>query len=230
MELSVKDKVEFYYSVFFENIVFTISESEKYKIKISKLLEDELNAYYFDFGRWFVKKDKTSKSLSQLHSELGHMTNRWSIDWAWIFHHIMLDFLNIGFAQYLSKKYGSHVLVYKWVPDKYFKLAEEVYLKDPKTREPILFRLDKLINEGTVLNLKSSKTLPNIGVTLWDDFNNDIWDTTELRKYDETKIWDIETKLFVYNIKDLKKKEIELEKRGIKGKIKVTIGSKIFWV
>jgi hypothetical protein len=221
-----------YYSLFFEDIVFTTSESEKYKIKITKLIEDELNAYYFDFGHWFVKKDKTLKSLSQVQSELGHMTKRWSIDWAWKFHHIMLDFLNIGFAEYLTKKYGSHVLVYKWVPDKYLKLAEEVYLKDPKTREPILFRLDKLINDGTVLNLKSSKAIPNIGVTLWNDFNNEIWDMTELRKYDESMIWDVEAKHFIYayDKTELKKSEIELEKRGIKGKIKITIGNKIIWI
>ena len=225
MELSVKDKVEFYYSLFFENIVFTTTESEKYKIKITKLIEGELNAYYFDFGRWFVKKDKTSKSLSQLQSELGHMTKRWSIDWVWIFHHIILDFLNIGFADYLINKYGSNVQVYKWVPDKNFKLAEEVYLKNPKTREPILFQLDKLIKDGTVLNLKSSKAIPNIGVTLWKDFNDEIWDMTELRKYDESMIWDIETKHFVYNKEDLKRREAKL---GMKGVIKITVGNKTY--
>src|ERR1035437_9170648 len=229
IRLSIREKVEFYYSFFFEKFTLSSVESSLYKLRIIKILEDELN--YFYLNRWYLKNNSNSKSISKLQSDLGHLTDRWGTDWAWIIHHIILDFLNIGIADYLFKKYGTNVLVYKWLPHKYFILAEEVYLKDTKTREPKLFQLDKLLKDGTAINLKASKTKPNIGVTLWNDFDNEtydeIWDMTELRKYDEYMIWDKTKKHFVYDEEMLKREEKRL---GIKGTIKVTIGDKTFEV
>ena len=227
MNMNVKRKVEYYYAFFFENFALSSEESNLYKPRIINILKDKLDSYYFDSVYWYVKKDKTSKSISQLQSELGHLTKRWGTDWAWIIHHIILDFLNISIADYLIKKYGSNVIVYKWLPDKYFKLADEVYLKDTTTREPLLFRLDKLIKAGTTLNLSASNTRPNIGVTLWNGIDNEtyneIWDVTELRKYEKYRKWDKNEKKFVFDDDALEREEKRLGITGKEGKIKIRI-------
>lgn len=227
INFNTKRKVEHYYDFFFENFALPHEESNIYKKRIQNILEDELSSYYFDFNHWFVKNDKTSKSLSNLNSEIGHLTKKWTIDWTWIIHHVILDFLNIGLAEYLFKKYGSSVLVYKWLPESYLPLAEKVYLKNIKTREPKVFKLIELINYNIFLNLNNSELRPSIGITLWSGFDNEIWDVTELRKCDEKMIWDKQKKGYIYDEKAL----IEEEKKlGLKGKIKVKIGNKEFYV
>ena len=225
IKLNLNKKVEYYYDFFFEQFSLSPTETGLYKTRIKDILVSELNSYYFDLNHWFVKDGKTAKSISNLQSEFGHLTKNWTIDWAWIIHHIILDFLNIGIAGYLIEKYGSNVLVYKWLPDPYFELAKKVYFKDQTTREPRIFRLTDLLKDSILLNLKTSTVRPNIGVTFWEGFNNEIWDMTELRKYEDYMKWDYSKKSFVYDQEALIKEEKRL---GIKGKIKIRIGDKEF--
>ena len=114
-------------------------------------------------------------------------------------------------------------LVYKYVPNNYYPIAEKIYLKNIKTREPKIFRIDSLLKNGhgLVTNIKNIK--PIVGVTLWNGYYNDFWDYTRLEPTLKGFSWSKEEKCF-----ELPKKF----KRKIKrtSKVYITIGDKEYTV
>ncbi len=95
-------------------------------------------------------------SNQKLGSDLGHLTKDWSRDWRWIAHHITLDHFNNKKAEaFLNAK--KDAIVYKDVFKEDCKACRKLYLKDSddeSNKEPKLFQLSELINNGNNLNPK----------------------------------------------------------------------------
>lgn len=231
MIMNNKEMSEFYFNLFFSNILSEL-EKAQFKTYITNIIKNQFDTYYFNSNRWFIKPGRVIKAVTQLQSDLGHLTKIWSIDWAYIFHHIFLDYLNVGLAKHLRAVYGPNALVFKWMPLKYIKIAEKVYLRSIRTREPKVFSLDRLIEEGTALTLDNDLKKPRIGVTLWKNpkCEADWWDLTELNYKDKAEKWNKKRHRFEYEYDEIQLKR-DLEHLGVKeGLIKVTVGDKVYYV
>lgn len=216
---SLDKKVDFYYDILIRNMNSKDSKLLSFEDSIKTIIFNELDSFELVYGRFQIKKDKESLGIKRLHSDLGHLTGDWTIDWAWILHHIILDFQNVGIAlNLLAESKTDSIKVYKYLPLKYYDFAERIYLKDGLTKEPKIFELKELMINGHGLKENQKEFNPIVGVTLWSGFSNEYWDLTELNKFDDDDYWDIEEKRF-------KAKPYE---RKIKrnSKVKITIGDK----
>ncbi|MBN2636448.1 MAG: hypothetical protein JXR61_09265 [Prolixibacteraceae bacterium] len=211
---SIDKKVDFYFDFFFSKI--DIHSIVNYEEIIKNEIVKEFKYYRFFNGRAIYEG---SRNIKQLTSSLGHLTGAWHIDWAWIMHHILLDFINIGIFQNLPDYNESKkVYLYKYVPDKYYSSAKKVYLKDLCTQEPRLFEPNEILKNGIGLKDNSVRFKPFIGATLWNGFDNEYWDMTELKVISDDYVWDSNKKMF-----DLKPYERKFER---KSKVIITIGDK----
>lgn len=215
---SLETKVDFYFDLFFSEIKLYNNNIVKFENGIKQLIYNELDSFEFNMGRYQVNRNKHSLGVNKMQSELGHLTNNWSIDWTWIIHHITLDYLNIGKALNLIDNCNEKkILVYKYVPDNYYDFAKKLYLKDLKTKEPKIFELKKIIENGHGLKPNIKSFVPLVGVTLWKGFDNEYWDLTELKTVRDGYYWDVTTQSF-------KLKEIT-ERRVIRtSKIRIYVG------
>jgi len=187
----LEKKVDFYFDVFFNPIKQNHLNIHKFETEIKQLIFNELDSFEFNLGRYQVKREKHSLRIQKLHSELGHLTNDWSIDWSWIIHHITFDYLNTGKAiDLIDNSNTKNVLVYKYMPDKYFDFAKDLYLKNIETKEPKIFELRDILKNGHGLKPNIKSYVPLVGVTLWKGFDNEYWDLTELRTISESYHWD----------------------------------------
>lgn len=212
---SLEEKVDFYFGFFLSRYIIIVNYEREIKHEILK----EFQAYLFCDGR----TNEGLRSIKQLASELGHLTGAWNFDWAWIIHHIILDFKNIGIFQSLTERLRTQkVYFYKYVPEKYYEFAREIYLNNLSTQEPKLFEPKELFENGTGLIDNTKKFKPVVGATLWRGFNNEYWDLTELKTITDDHIWDVDKKMFI-----LKPHERKFERRS---KITITIGDKKFEV
>jgi hypothetical protein len=192
-------KVELYFELFIQNWIKRDQKANGLRDEIQSIIFQELDSYEFNKGRWQIKREKTNLGIQKLHSELGHQTGIWNIDWAWIMHHIILDFLNINIAMNLLNEHGNEkVFVYKFLPEKYYDFAKAIYLKDTLSREPRVFELQKLLRNGNGFYLSQKNIKPIIGVTLLKEFDNDFWDLMELKEFKTDFIWNSENKCFDY--------------------------------
>lgn len=221
---SLEKKVEFYFDTFFEQIMKGNVSIKKFENEIKQHILKELDS--FEFNKWWcqIGKDKHLLGVKKMHSELGHLTNDWSIDWEWIIHHITLDYVNIGKALYMmDNSHKEKILVYKYLPDNYYDFAQRLYLKDLKTKQPKIFDLKKILQNGHGLKSGIKRFVPLVGVTLWKGFDNNYWDLTELRGCPEHYQWDYVTKSF--------KSEPNFNRKIQRNsKIKITVGDKTFYV
>lgn len=221
---SLERKVEFYFDTFFEQIMKDNGRIKKFENEIKQLIFKELDSFEFNSLGYQIKKDRHSFGVKKMHSELGHLTNNWSIDWEWIIHHITLDYVNIGKALYMmDNALKDKILVYKYLPDNYYNSAQRLYLKDLKTKQPRIFDLKKILQNGHGLKSGIKRFAPLVGVTLWNGFDNTYWDLTELRGCSEHYQWDYVTKSF--RLKPIVKCKI---KRN--SEVKITIGDKIIYI
>lgn len=212
---SLEEKVDFYFNFFLSRITAIVDYEKEIKHEILK----EFQAYLFCNGR----ANGGLRSIKQLASELGHLTGTWSFDWAWIIHHIILDFKNIGIFLSLTECHRTQkVYFYKYIPEKYYEFAKEIYLVNLSTQEPKLFEPKELFENGTGLIDNTKRFKPVVGATLWRGFDNDYWDLTELRTITDDYVWDADKKMFI-----LKPYERKFERRS---KIIITIGDKKFEV
>lgn len=215
---SLDEMIDCYYSIFILSWEKSFGTIKKNRKRIKELIHQELDAFHFAHGLWQLKKDKISLGVKKISSELGHLTGNWNIDWAWIIHHILLDYRNqmIAFNNIKSNEIGD-IKFYKYVPQNYYKIAESIYLKSIETREPQLFDFHELHKNGTGLIENTTNLKPVIGATLWGGFNNDFWDVTELKILKSDYSWSNITKEF-----ELKPYCRKIER---KSKIRIRIGN-----
>jgi hypothetical protein len=215
---SLDEIIDCYYSIFilqWEKTYVTIKRNRK---KIKHLIYQELDSFHFSHGLWQVKKNAECLGVKKLSSELGHLTGLWNIDWLWIIHHISFDYRNqmIAFNNIKLSEIGR-IKYYKYIPMNYYEIAESIYLKSIETREPKLFDFNELYKNGSGLKKKSTDFKPVIGATLWDGFNNEFWDMTELRVLTSDYSWSNDKKDF-----ELKPFNRKIER---KSKVKIRIGN-----
>jgi hypothetical protein len=213
---SLEKKVDFYFDVFFGQLKRNMESIEKHEKAIKYILFQELSSYNFQSGRYYASEG--TKGIRKLSSDLGHLISDWTIDWTWIIHHITLDYQNIGIALHLiDDRNLDKILVYKYVPDKYYDFAKELYLKDLITKEPKLFKLQEILRNGHGLKPNIKSFVPLVGVTLWKGFDNEYWDLTELKIVRDGYYWDVTTQSF-------KLKEITERKVIRTSKIRIYVG------
>ena len=200
------ESVNFYFYFFIASIDGYKLIFKKFEKQIKELLYNQLSAYKFQRGNWYINHDMNFLSIQRCRSELGHLTKVWDVDWDWIIHHIESDYREIGKCKNLIETFGDkEIYVYKKLPDKYYKTAENIYLKNTNTREPKIFKLSKLFKNGYGLKPKIRKFKPVIGVTLWSGLSNEQWDLTEIKRFDINQYWDRDIKGFRYKKQDSKK-------------------------
>ncbi len=219
-DYSTKKKVDFYFHFFLTPFFKSHPQIRRTQKEIKGLLFEELSNYCFN-GKYPYPSGKYG--IRKLQSELGSLTGDWSIDWMWILHHITLDYKNIELARNLMKSYqGQRFWVYKYLPAEYYDFAEKIYLKNIETKEPKIFDLKTLIENGVGLRSNMKEYKPVVGVTLWKGFDNDFWDMTELKLIGENYHWNSNKRMF----------EINHYKRTIdrKSKVIITIGDKKYEV
>ncbi len=224
---SLETKVEFYFNTFFDPFKNCKDSIIKYENEIKQLIFNELDAFELNGMLYQTKKNKHSFGVKNMHSELGHLTSNWSIDWAWIIHHITLDYVNIGKALYMMDNYHKDkILVYKYLPDNYYDFAQRLYLEDLTTKQPRVFDLKNILQNGHGLKSGIKRFVPLVGVTLWNGFDNNYWDLTELRgcpEHFQGMIWNKDKKDF-----DWPEKYIRTIER--KSKIIIMVGDKRYEV
>lgn len=209
--------INLYFDIFFKNSPLSDKKILDNSKAIKELMYKELSTYKITMSFCTVQND-----IRKIHSSFGHLTKEWDIDWAWVMHHIILDFCNLKLVQHFIEKLGAeNVFVYKSLPVNYTKYAENIYLKDAINREPKVFQLIDLLKNPHGLKDLPFHNMPIIGANLWSGFSNKIWDLTELKFFNKNTYWDNTTKSFEY-------KYISTgdDKYNAKGTIKVTIGDK----
>jgi hypothetical protein len=197
MQCSLEQTVEFYFDTFLGRFRSSNICINKFENKIKKLIYDELDS--FEFNKLVLcqtKKNRNTLGVRKMHSELGNLTNNWTIDWEWIIHHITLDYINIKKAFFfMDNAHLDEIQVYKYLPENYYEFAQKLYLIDLATnKQPRTFDLIKVIQNGNGLKSEIKNFVPLIGVTLWKGFNNNFWDLTELKIIPKNYTWDNITK------------------------------------
>ena len=222
---SLEDKIRFYYKFFIEDFIKLdkcVKPLDSYKDRIMALLFDELNLYeYNNFGNRIFKEGNCSKGSQKLSSDLGHLTKCWDIDWLWIVHHIIQDYVNVSIALNLLE--NKSYFIYKYIPNKYYSAAENIYLENVITRKPKVLNINEIIKNGHGLKANPSKFLPVISATLWGGYSNEYWDETEIIGIPDGYIWHDEKMMFI-PAKRIKQK---VER---KSKVIVTIGNKEYFI
>ena len=224
MQCSLEQTVKFYFDTFLGQFRSSNTCINKFEDKIKKLIYDELDSFEFNKFLCQTKKNKYTFGVKKMHSELGNLTHDWTIDWEWIIHHITLDYVNTGKALfYLDNFHSDKIQVYKYMPENYYEFAQKLYLRNLIMKQPRIFDLMEIIQNGHGLKSEIKNFVPVVGVTLWKGFNTNYWDLTELRIIPKDYIWDNITKRFELS----KNFERKVERRS---KIKITIGVKTFYV
>lgn len=220
LKQSLEGMIDSYYSFFIESWETTFAIVKKNRLIIKDIIYQELDSFHYAHGFLQIKKDKRNLGEKKISSELGHLTGIWNIDWLWIMHHILLDYKNqmIAFHNIKLNESGE-VKFYKHVPKDYYPLADSIYLKNVDTREPHLFDFKELYQNGSGFNKKTKNMKPIIGTHLWQGFNNNYWDLTELGIINKNYIWDSNLQSF-----ELKPYSPRIER---KSKVILRIGNSI---
>ena len=164
---------------------------------------------------------KERKSVTNIISDIGHRTQDWSKDLGRIVDTEMNNIFQRGrVVEIMRQNPGSDPLVYKDVYVGACRHCIALYLTDGLGSASRLFKLSVLVANGS-----------NIGRKVKD------WRATVdgvhpfcrclLRTHTESTIWDKKKKQFVYDTEALKREEKRL---GIRGKVKVTVGEKVYIV
>jgi hypothetical protein len=118
IQCSLEQTVEFYFDTFLGQFGSSNICINKFENEIKSLIYNELDSFEFNRFLCQTKKDKCTFGVNKIHSELGHLTNDWTIDWEWIIHHITLDYVNIRKAFfYMDEAHLDEIQVYKYLPD-----------------------------------------------------------------------------------------------------------------
>ena len=161
------------------------------------------------------------KLLGSIISDIGHKTGDWRKDLGRIVHTEMNNIFQQGRAVQIARENpGEDPLVYKDVFSGACRHCIELYLTNGLGSEPRVFRLSELIANGSNVGRAVKDWKAVIGST-------HPWCRCHLHYLEKWKRWDKEKKQYVYDEILLAEKEKELK---IKGKVKVTVGDKVFIV
>jgi len=164
---------------------------------------------------------KERKSITNIISDIGHRTGDWAKDLGRIVDTEMNNIFQKGRAvQIAESNKGKDPLVYKDVFDQACRHCIHLYLTRGLGSEPRVFRLSELIANGTNIGRKVGDWKATIGGV-------HPWCRCSIRQKQDYTVWDKTKKQFVYDEDALKREEKHLD---IKGKVKVTIGDKVFEV
>jgi len=220
--LSIEDKIDIYYDYFFKDFLGKdIHLISSYESQIKILMFEILDSLKFNSIMHEMRSDNPLYlDLRKLNSNLGNLTGIWGIDWAWIFHHIELDYSNVSLANALLDL--NKIRVYKSLPKKYYSKYNKLYLLNTDTREPLIFNVKELISNGHDLKSRKLRNIPAVGIQLFKGYSNEYWDMAKLTIVPSGMTWSKEAKQFRYLAPE---KIIER-----KSKIKITIGDETFYV
>jgi hypothetical protein len=159
------------------------------------------------------------KSVSNIVSDIGHQTGDWSKDLGRIVDTEMNNIFQQGRAVQLTQANpGVDPEVYKDVYEGACRHCIALYLTDGLGSEPRVFKLSQLIANGTNIGRKVEDWRATLtGVHPWC--------RCHLRQKLSNTVWDKTKHQFVYDKAGLEAQERAL---GIRGKVKVTVGDKVF--
>jgi hypothetical protein len=159
------------------------------------------------------------KSVTNIVSDIGHRTGDWAKDLGRIVDTEMNNIFQRGRLVTIQRDApGQDPLVYKDVYEGACRHCIALYLTNGLGSEPRLFKLSQLIANGNNIN----RNVKDWRATL-DGIHP--WCRCLLRRKYDYMIWDKTKKQFVYDETLLKDEEQRL---GIRGKVKVTVGDKVF--
>jgi len=107
---------------------------------------------------------KNRESKKWLASQIGEVSKDWARDLDRISDFVLHEAYDNGRAYSIKKKFGEDSNVYKRVHDNACKHCKKLYLKK-NSKEPIIFNLMDLLNNGTNINVKTKDWKPVIGAT-----------------------------------------------------------------
>lgn len=162
-----------------------------------------------------VKKEakesiKERKTVKQFASAIGHATKDWARDLDRIADFVFHEAYDNGRAFFIQKQYGEKAMVYKRIHAEHCSSCEKLYLKNKKTGEPRIYRLNELLGNGTNIGRKQKDWRPVIGAT-------HPWCRCDLEFVPPGWAWDSKTRRFVPI-----KRETKMAKE-IRRKIRVNI-------
>lgn len=156
------------------------------------------------------------KAVQSIVSDIGGKLKEWDRDWGRIVETEMQDIYSLGKAQEIMEKSGVDALVFKDVYGGACKNCIRLYLTNGIGSKPIIFKLSKLIENGTNVGRKVKEWKATLGAV-------HSFCRCELRQIPDGYVWDDEKKSFVPS----KVIERKVERRS---KVKITVGDKTFEV
>jgi hypothetical protein len=122
-----------------------------------------------DYERLIKDKAKEAiinrESKKWLASQIGEISKDWARDLDRISDFVLHEAYDNGRAYSIKKKYGEDSKVYKRVHENACKHCKRLYLRKKDSKEPIIFNLMDLLNNGININVKVKDWKPVIGAT-----------------------------------------------------------------
>lgn len=157
------------------------------------------------------------KSIQQITSDIGNELKQWDRDWTRIVETECQNIYNMGRAQiYSQKEDGMNTLVYKDVFPLACRHCISLYLTGGIGSKPIIFKLSKLIENGSNVGKKVRDWKATINIV-------HPFCRCELRYIPKGYVWNEET----HSFQPPKTYERKVER---KGKVKIIVGDKHFEV
>lgn len=232
--LKIDDLVDYYLNI----LLFPLIKEDVKIIKnstdeIRYIIVSDLQNHQFENGDISIRDYSLYCDLRTMNSKLGHLTGCWAIDWAWIIHHIRLDYINVNkglslrekkdFKGNLIFKNDDEIFIYK---DCYNHniYSKTLYLKNTITYEPQIFRLSQILSSDCQLSYNLKSFQPIVGATNYGLINGDslFWDDFNIVEYENDTIWNPNKRRFDYIESPSKIKR--------KSKVKIYINGKKFEV
>lgn len=177
-----------------------IENSQTQRKKYEKIIQDTAAKNVID-----------RESISNMVSELGHKTNDWTRDFGRISDYVLHDAFDNGRIENIKSQFGDEAEVYKSVYAGACKYCIRLYLTDGIGSEPIVFKVNDLIANGSNIGRKASEWLAVVGCT-------HCFCRCTIHRKPEGYNWNVESQLF--SIPNFERK---VER---KSKIKISFGDK----
>lgn len=198
-----------------EKIKKTISASvseEETKLRVEEQKRKELEVIKKELELGVLQK----RSVKNIVSNISNQLQDWNRDWGRIVETEFQNIYELGKAQTMMDQYGSDALVYKDVFPGACRYCQQFYTTGGIGTKPRIFKLSKLIENGSNVGRKSKDWRPTLGPT-------HPFCRCDLRHIPDGYEWNEEKQTFAFPEKYKRKVER-------KSKVKVTVGDKHFEV
>lgn len=156
------------------------------------------------------------RSVKNIVSNISNQLQDWNRDWGRIVETEFQNIYELGKAQTMMDRYGSDTLVYKDVFPGACRFCQQFYTTGGIGTKPRIFKLSKLIENGSNVGRKSKDWRPTLGTT-------HPFCRCDLRHIPDGYEWNEEKQTF--ELPEGTKRKVER-----KSKVKITIGDKHFEV